>query len=90
MLTPIPGAGAAGVLGAGLVAFLGASLKRGVDVVAEAVQLDKHMVQLPWSSPAKAKLMAKPSMEKPRRRCQTSQKIRNPRDRYCGNARGKL
>ncbi|KFZ40037.1 MULTISPECIES: glycerate kinase [Thermoactinomyces] len=42
---PIPGAGAAGGLGAGLVAFLGASLKRGVDVVAEAVQLDKHMVQ---------------------------------------------
>ena len=42
---PIPGAGAAGGLGAGLVSFLGASLKRGVDVVAEAVQLDKHMVQ---------------------------------------------
>lgn len=42
---PIPGAGAAGGLGAGLVAFLGASLKRRVDVVAEAVQLDKHMVQ---------------------------------------------
>jgi glycerate 2-kinase len=42
---PIPGAGAAGGLGAGLVAFLGTSLKRGVDVVAEAVQLDKHMVQ---------------------------------------------
>ncbi|MEK4799845.1 glycerate kinase [Thermoactinomyces sp. FSL K6-2592] len=42
---PIPGAGAAGGLGAGLVAFLGASLKRGVDVVAEAVQLDKHMAQ---------------------------------------------
>ncbi len=42
---PIPGAGAAGGLGAGLVAFLGASLKRGVDVVAEAVQLDKHIGQ---------------------------------------------
>jgi glycerate 2-kinase len=42
---PIPGAGAAGGLGAGLIAFLGASLKRGVDVVAEAVQLDKHMAQ---------------------------------------------
>jgi glycerate kinase len=42
---PIPGAGAAGGLGAGMIAFLGASLKRGVDVVAEAVQLDKHMAQ---------------------------------------------
>jgi glycerate 2-kinase len=42
---PIPGAGAAGGLGAGLIALLGASLKRGVDVVAEAVQLDKHMAQ---------------------------------------------
>lgn len=41
----IPGAGAAGGLGAGLIAFLGASLKRGVDVVAEAVQLEKHMDQ---------------------------------------------
>jgi glycerate 2-kinase len=42
---PIPGAGAAGGLGAGLIALLGASLKRGVDVVADAVQLDKHMAQ---------------------------------------------
>ena len=41
----VPGAGAAGGLGAGLIAFLGASLKRGVDVVAEAVQLEKHIAQ---------------------------------------------
>lgn len=41
----IPGAGAAGGLGAGLITFLGASLKRGVDVVAETVQLEKHIDQ---------------------------------------------
>ncbi len=39
----IPGAGAAGGLGAGLVAFLGASLKRGVDIVVEAVGLREQM-----------------------------------------------
>ncbi|HXF71815.1 MAG TPA: glycerate kinase [Actinomycetota bacterium] len=35
----LPGAGAAGGLGAGLVAFLGAHLRRGVEVVMEAVGL---------------------------------------------------
>jgi len=39
----IPGSGAAGGLGAGLLAFLNAKLKRGVDVVIEAVQLDNMM-----------------------------------------------
>lgn len=36
----IPGSGAAGGLGAGLLVFLNANLKRGVDVVIEAVQLE--------------------------------------------------
>ncbi len=35
----LPGAGAAGGLGAGLVAFLGAELQRGVEIVADAVAL---------------------------------------------------
>jgi glycerate kinase len=39
----VPGAGAAGGLGAGLIAFLGASLRPGVDVVVEAVGLDERM-----------------------------------------------
>jgi glycerate kinase len=34
-----PGAGAAGGMGAGLIAFLGATLRRGVEVVMEAVDL---------------------------------------------------
>jgi glycerate 2-kinase len=38
-----PGAGAAGGLGAGLVAFLGASLRPGVEVVMEAVRLRERL-----------------------------------------------
>ncbi|GEA14934.1 MAG: glycerate 2-kinase [Moorella sp. (in: firmicutes)] len=36
----LPGAGAAGGLGAGLVAFLGAGLRRGIELVIETVDLD--------------------------------------------------
>jgi glycerate kinase len=39
----VPGAGAAGGLGAGLVAFLGAELRPGVDVVMDAVGLDERI-----------------------------------------------
>jgi glycerate 2-kinase len=39
----LPGAGAAGGLGAGLVAFLGAKLRPGVDLVMEAVRLDRRL-----------------------------------------------
>lgn len=38
-----PGAGAAGGMGAGLMAFTGATLKRGVELVVEATGLDRHM-----------------------------------------------
>jgi glycerate kinase len=38
-----PGAGDAGGLGGGLMAFLGATLKRGVDIVIETVGLEKSM-----------------------------------------------
>ena len=38
----VPGAGAAGGLGAGLMAFLNASLKSGIDIVTEATQLSKQ------------------------------------------------
>jgi glycerate kinase len=43
-VSSIPGAGAAGGLGAGLLAFLNAELKRGVDIVIKAVELEKHMI----------------------------------------------
>ena len=39
----LPGAGAAGGLGAGLQAFLGGRLRRGVDMVMEAVQLERRL-----------------------------------------------
>jgi len=38
-----PGAGAAGGLGGGLMAFLGASLQRGVDIVIETVRLEQQV-----------------------------------------------
>lgn len=40
----VPGAGAAGGLGAGLMAFLDASLKPGIEIVTEATQLAKRLV----------------------------------------------
>jgi glycerate 2-kinase len=39
----IPGAGAAGGLGAGLIAFLGATIRPGIDVIAEAVGLAERI-----------------------------------------------
>lgn len=39
----VPGAGAAGGLGAGLLAFLPVELKRGVEIVLDAVQFEKHV-----------------------------------------------
>lgn len=42
-ISTVPGAGAAGGLGAGLIAFLDGDLRRGVDVVMETIQLEKMM-----------------------------------------------
>lgn len=39
----LPGAGAAGGLGAGLIAFLNAELKSGVEIVIDTVQLEKQL-----------------------------------------------
>lgn len=39
----LPGAGAAGGLGAGLFAFLGADLRRGVDLILDLVQLEQQI-----------------------------------------------
>jgi glycerate kinase len=39
----VPGSGAAGGLGAGMLAFLGADLRRGVDVVLDLVRLDDKL-----------------------------------------------
>lgn len=42
-LNTIPGAGAAGGLGGGFVAFLNAQLKPGIEMVLEAVNFEKHL-----------------------------------------------
>jgi glycerate kinase len=42
-ITDMPGGGAAGGLGAGLVAFLGAELKPGIDIISEATGLSEHL-----------------------------------------------
>lgn len=39
----IPGSGAAGGLGAGLVAFIGAGLQSGIDLVLDAIRFDEHL-----------------------------------------------
>ncbi len=39
----IPGAGAAGGLGAGMIAFLGATLRPGAQIILDAVHLEEHM-----------------------------------------------
>jgi glycerate kinase len=39
----LPGAGAAGGLGAGLVAFLGATLQNGVDLICDSIGFDKYL-----------------------------------------------
>lgn len=41
----IPGAGAAGGLGAGLIAFLGAELNSGIDLVLDTLKIDQHLGQ---------------------------------------------
>ncbi|MDB4866535.1 MAG: glycerate kinase [Cohnella sp.] len=44
----LPGAGAAGGLGAGLAAFLGATLRRGVDIVLNAAGLEQKLIGADW------------------------------------------
>ena len=40
---PIPGAGAAGGMGAGLLVFAGAELKRGIEVISKATSIETHL-----------------------------------------------
>ena len=42
-INDVSGAGAAGGLGGGLIAFLGGTLRAGVDIVLDAVELDRHL-----------------------------------------------
>ena len=40
---PIPGAGAAGGMGAGLLVFAGAELKRGIEIICKATSIEGHL-----------------------------------------------
>ncbi len=42
-ISETPGAGAAGGLGAGLMAFAGAELRSGIDMICEVLELDRHL-----------------------------------------------
>ncbi len=44
----VPGAGAAGGMGAALMAFLGAELKSGIDIVTQALNLEEHIHDCTW------------------------------------------
>ena len=39
----VPGAGAAGGLGAGLIAFVGGTLQSGIDMVCQVIEFDRHL-----------------------------------------------
>ena len=39
----VPGAGAAGGLGAGLIAFVGGTLQSGIDMVCQVLEFDRHL-----------------------------------------------
>jgi len=44
----VPGAGAAGGMGAALMAFLGAELRSGIEIVTQALQLEEHIHDCTW------------------------------------------
>lgn len=54
----VPGAGAAGGLGAGLMAFLNAELKSGIDIVIEAAGLEQHLLGSPKAAAPSARKIA--------------------------------
>ena len=47
-VNPVPGAGAAGGMGAALMAFLGAELKSGIEIVTQALNLEEHIHDCTW------------------------------------------
>ncbi len=60
----LPGAGAAGGLGAGLVAFADAALRRGIEIVIEAVGLKRRMVGIDLVITGEGRLDAQSMMGK--------------------------
>lgn len=65
-LHDLPGGGAAGGLGAALVAFLGAQLRPGVEIVAQALGLDALIAQADLVITGEGRLTARACMARPR------------------------
>lgn len=63
-VSDVPGAGAAGGIGAALKGFFGAEFRSGVDIVIEQSGLDEAVQWLTWCSPGKAPLMLRPDSAK--------------------------
>jgi glycerate kinase len=61
----VPGAGAAGGLGAGLIAFLVARIEPGVEVVARRCAWPERVRGADWLSPARASWTGRPATERP-------------------------
>lgn len=55
----VPGAGAAGGMGAALMAFLGAELKSGIEIVTQALNLEEHIHDCTLVLTAKGALTAR-------------------------------
>ncbi|MCW3788704.1 glycerate kinase [Plebeiibacterium sediminum] len=55
-LQSIPGAGAAGGLGAGCILFLNATLKSGIDLIKDIAQFNKHIINADWIITGEGKL----------------------------------
>lgn len=63
-LNTIPGTGAAGGLGGGFVAFLNAELKPGIEMVLQAIDFDKHLLNADLVITAEGKLDKQTAMGK--------------------------
>lgn len=63
-LNTIPGTGAAGGLGGGFVAFLNAELKPGIEMVLQAIDFDKHLLNSDLVITAEGKLDKQTAMGK--------------------------
>ncbi|MGD6818227.1 glycerate kinase [Metabacillus sp. 84] len=55
-ITDSPGSGAAGGLGAGLMAFLGAKLEKGIDLVLDSIHFDRLIQEADWLVTGEGKL----------------------------------
>lgn len=72
----VPGAGAAGGMGAALMSFLGAELRSGIEIVTEALNLEEHIHDCTWVVTGEGRLDSQSIHGKvPVGNCQCGEKI---------------